>query len=88
MSTFERIAKKILLAQINANFSSGDDISSDDETQGDESDSDGLKEVRQREESAATDEDGKCVSSKQHTASILQWCIFLKNQGRIQFQSS
>lgn len=54
-----RIAKKILLAQINANFSSGDDISSDDETQEDESDSDGLKEVRQREERGATDEDGE-----------------------------
>lgn len=70
MSTFERIAKKILLAQINANFSSGDDISSDDETQEDESDSDGLKEVRQRRERAATDEDGKSFSSKQRAASF------------------
>lgn len=64
LSTFERIAKKILLAQINANLSSGDDISSSDETQEDESDSDGLKEVRRREERSATDEDGECFSSK------------------------
>lgn len=70
MSTLERIAKKILLAQINANFSSGDDISSDDETQEDESDSDGLKEVRQRGERAATDEDGKSFSSKQRAVSF------------------
>lgn len=63
LSIFERIAKKILLAQINANFSSTDDISSDSETQGDESDSDGHKEVRQREESSAIDEDGKCFPS-------------------------
>ncbi|XP_068456969.1 transcriptional regulator ATRX-like [Clinocottus analis] len=33
-----RIAKKILLAQIKANYSSGDDISSDEETQDDELD--------------------------------------------------
>lgn len=48
------------MAQINANFSSADDISSDEETQGGESESDVLKEVRQREESSATDEDGEC----------------------------
>lgn len=65
-STFERIAKKILLAQIKANYSSGDDISSDDETQTqeDESESDGLKEVRHRIEDDPTDENGKSVSSK------------------------
>lgn len=58
-STFERIAKKILLAQIKANYSSGDDISSDEETQEEGSESDGDKEVKQRNEGNATDENGK-----------------------------
>lgn len=58
-STFERIAKKILLAQIKANYSSGDDISSDEETQEEGSESDGEKEVKQRNEDNATDENGK-----------------------------
>lgn len=58
-STFERIAKKILLAQIKANYSSGDDISSDEETQEEGSESDGDKEVKQRNEDNATDENGK-----------------------------
>lgn len=57
-STFERIAKKILLAQIKANYSSGDDISSDEETQEDESESEG-DEVKQSNEDNATDENGK-----------------------------
>lgn len=58
-STFERIAKKILLAQIKANYSSGDDISSDEETQEEGSESGGDKEVKQRNEDNATDENGK-----------------------------
>lgn len=58
-STFERIAKKILLAQIKANYSSGDDISSDEDTQEEGSESDGEKEVKQRNEDNATDENGK-----------------------------
>lgn len=58
-STFERIAKKMLLAQIKANYSSGDDISSDEETQDDESESDGDKEVKQGNEENGTDENGK-----------------------------
>uniref|UniRef100_A0A3Q3WU13 DNA helicase n=1 Tax=Mola mola TaxID=94237 RepID=A0A3Q3WU13_MOLML len=58
-STFERIAKKILLAQIKANYSSGDDISSDEETQEDESESDGDQEVKQGKKDKATDENGK-----------------------------
>uniref|UniRef100_A0A3B4UQ36 DNA helicase n=1 Tax=Seriola dumerili TaxID=41447 RepID=A0A3B4UQ36_SERDU len=56
-STFERIAKKMLLAQIKANYSSGDDISSDEDTQEDESDeSDDDKEVRQGNKESGTDE--------------------------------
>lgn len=72
-STFERIAKKILLAQIKANYSSGDDISSDEETQEDESESDGDQEVKQGKKDKATDENGKsslwassCASFKKH----------------------
>lgn len=52
----------MLLAQIKANYSSGDDISSDEdeETQDDESDSDGEKEVKQGNEDAA-EENGKYI---------------------------
>lgn len=46
-STFERIAKKILLAQIKANLSASDDMSWDDETQTDDSKSDGDQEVKE-----------------------------------------
>ncbi|KAM7374138.1 hypothetical protein PAMP_006813 [Pampus punctatissimus] len=58
-----RIAKKMLLAQIKANYSSGDDISSDDETQEDESESEGDKEVKQGNEDNGTDEDGEDLPS-------------------------
>lgn len=58
-STFERIAKKILLAQIKANYSSGDELSSDEETQEDESESDADKKVKQGNEDNSTDENGK-----------------------------
>ncbi|KAM7397771.1 hypothetical protein PAMA_005884 [Pampus argenteus] len=58
-----RIAKKMLLAQIKANYSSGDDISSDDETQEDESESEGDKEVKQGNEDNGTDEDGEDLAS-------------------------
>lgn len=56
-STFERIAKKMLLAQIKANYSSGDDISSDEETE-DESESED-EEGKQGNEDNETDENGK-----------------------------
>ena len=58
-STFERIAKKMLLAQIKASYSSGDDISSDEETQEDDSESEGEKEVKQGKEDNGTNENGK-----------------------------
>ncbi|KAM6907548.1 LOW QUALITY PROTEIN: transcriptional regulator ATRX-like [Xenentodon cancila] len=58
-----RIAKKVLLAQIKANYSSGDDISSDDETQEDESESDG-DEVKQDNEDDGTSEYGKDLASE------------------------
>lgn len=58
-STFERIAKKILLAQINANCSSSDDISSDEESLEDESESAGDQEVREGSEENTTDENGE-----------------------------
>ncbi|XP_067463826.1 transcriptional regulator ATRX-like [Thunnus thynnus] len=57
-----RIAKKILLAQIKANYSSGDDISSDDEAQEDESESEG-DEVKQTNEDNGTDENGEDLAS-------------------------
>lgn len=61
-STFERIAKKILLAQIKANLSSSDDMSWDEETQADESESDGDREVGEGDEKNAAVGDGKSVS--------------------------
>lgn len=67
-STFERIAKKMLLAQIKANYSSDDDISSDEETQ--ESESEGDKEVKQGNEDNGTDENGKSFFF------FLKWHIF------------
>ena len=58
-SIFERIAKKILLAQIKANYSSDDDdISSDDDMQEEESESEGA-EVKQGNEENGTDGNGK-----------------------------
>ncbi|KAI3373536.1 hypothetical protein L3Q82_022139 [Scortum barcoo] len=63
-STFERIAKKMLLAQIKANYSSGDDISSDEETQEDESETDGDKEFKQGNEDNGTDENGEDLASE------------------------
>lgn len=65
-STFERIAKKMLLAQIKANYSSGDDISSEEDTQEDDSESEGDREEKQGNENNGTDEKGKsfCFFSK------------------------
>uniref|UniRef100_A0A8D3B6P2 DNA helicase n=1 Tax=Scophthalmus maximus TaxID=52904 RepID=A0A8D3B6P2_SCOMX len=57
------IAKKMLLAQIKANYSSGDDISSDEETQEDESESDGDKGVKRTTEENGADENGKLGTS-------------------------
>uniref|UniRef100_A0A4W6FL56 DNA helicase n=1 Tax=Lates calcarifer TaxID=8187 RepID=A0A4W6FL56_LATCA len=54
-----KIAKKMLLAQIKANYSSGDDISSDEETQEGESESEGDKGVKQGNEDNGADENGK-----------------------------
>ncbi|XP_076606647.1 transcriptional regulator ATRX-like [Chaetodon auriga] len=59
-----RIAKKMLLAQIKANFSSADDISSDEETQEDESESDGDKEVKQGCEDIGTEENEEDLPSE------------------------
>ncbi|XP_041807750.1 transcriptional regulator ATRX-like isoform X2 [Chelmon rostratus] len=58
-----RIAKKMLLAQIKANFSSADEISSDEETQEDESESDG-DEIKQSNEEHGTDENGEDLPSE------------------------
>lgn len=49
-STFKRIAKQLLLAQIKANLSSDGDISSEGETQEDQSESDGDGEPSQGNE--------------------------------------
>ncbi|XP_029376110.1 transcriptional regulator ATRX-like [Echeneis naucrates] len=59
-----RIAKKMLLAQIKANYSSGDDISSDEETQEDDSESDDAKEVRPDNEDSGTDDNGEELPSE------------------------
>nr|XP_046267251.1 transcriptional regulator ATRX-like isoform X2 [Scatophagus argus] len=59
-----RIAKKMLLAQIKANYSSGDDISSDEETQEDESESEGDKEVKLSNEENGTDENVPDLTSE------------------------
>ncbi|XP_061595930.1 transcriptional regulator ATRX-like isoform X2 [Cololabis saira] len=58
-----RIAKKMLLAQIKANYSSGDDISSDDETQDDPSESEG-DEVKRDNRDDGTSECGKDLASE------------------------
>ncbi|XP_029924260.1 transcriptional regulator ATRX-like isoform X2 [Myripristis murdjan] len=54
-----RIAKKMLLAQIKANYSSGEDISSDEGTEEDESESVGEEEVKEGREDIGTDENGE-----------------------------
>uniref|UniRef100_A0A3Q4MWX8 DNA helicase n=1 Tax=Neolamprologus brichardi TaxID=32507 RepID=A0A3Q4MWX8_NEOBR len=54
-STFERIAKKLLLAQIQSNYSSGDEISSDEETQEDESGSLSDKEIKRGNDEYVSD---------------------------------
>ncbi|XP_070773018.1 transcriptional regulator ATRX-like [Enoplosus armatus] len=59
-----RIAKKMLLAQIKANYSSCDDITSDEETQEDDSESEGAKKVRQGNEDNGTDENGIDLASE------------------------
>lgn len=51
-STFERIAKNMLLAQINL-------PSSDEETQEDDSESEGEKAVKQSKDDSGADENGK-----------------------------
>ncbi|XP_040005999.1 transcriptional regulator ATRX-like isoform X2 [Xiphias gladius] len=59
-----RIAKKMLLAQIKANYSSGDDISSDEETQEEETESEDDKEVKLGNEDNGTDENGEDLASQ------------------------
>ncbi|XP_054610392.1 transcriptional regulator ATRX-like [Dunckerocampus dactyliophorus] len=58
-----RIAKKILLAQINANFSSGDDLSSDVETQDDESASETERELKQASVENEPEKNGESMAS-------------------------
>lgn len=67
------------MAQIKANYSSGDDISSDEETQEDESESEGDKEVKQSNEDNATDENGKYAFVLSRTF-VVTLCVFLKAQ--------
>ncbi|XP_068186981.1 transcriptional regulator ATRX-like isoform X4 [Antennarius striatus] len=57
-----RIAKKMLLAQIKASYSSDDDFSSDDETQKDESESE-ADEIKQSNEDSETDENAEDLPS-------------------------
>ncbi|XP_054482143.1 transcriptional regulator ATRX-like isoform X2 [Anoplopoma fimbria] len=52
-----RIAKKMLLAQIKANYSSGDDISSDEETQEDESEDEKVKPGKKDNETDENEEE-------------------------------
>ncbi|XP_041656865.1 transcriptional regulator ATRX-like isoform X2 [Cheilinus undulatus] len=59
-----RIAKKILLAQIKANYSSDDDISSDEETQDDESELEVSQEDKQQSEDENTDKNGEDSTSE------------------------
>ncbi|XP_058482955.1 transcriptional regulator ATRX-like isoform X2 [Solea solea] len=59
-----RIAKKMLLAQIKANYSSGDDISSDEETLEEESESEVDKEIKQSIEENGADESGEDLTSE------------------------
>ncbi|KAM4619994.1 transcriptional regulator ATRX-like isoform 2-T2 [Polymixia lowei] len=54
-----RIAKKMLLAQIKANYSSEEDISSDEETQEDDSESEDGAEVKEGPECDNTDDNGE-----------------------------
>ncbi|XP_061903970.1 transcriptional regulator ATRX-like isoform X3 [Entelurus aequoreus] len=58
-----RIAKKILLAQINANLSSDDDLSSDVETQDDGPASEAEKELRQASVDSGQEENGENLAS-------------------------
>ncbi|XP_076024816.1 ATRX chromatin remodeler, like [Genypterus blacodes] len=59
-----RIAKNMLLAQIKANYSSGEDISSDEETQEDESDSEG-DEFKEQRDDIGTDETGDSTQASE-----------------------
>ncbi|XP_060941507.1 transcriptional regulator ATRX-like isoform X2 [Limanda limanda] len=58
-----RIAKKMLLAQIKANYSSGDEIYSEEETP-EESESDGSDEVKQGNQEKGADKNGKDLVSQ------------------------
>lgn len=67
----------MLLAQIKANYSSGDDVSSEEETQGDDSED---EKVKQGNEDMEIDENGKyyfCFLKKQISSFPL---VYLKNK--------
>ncbi|XP_072230790.1 transcriptional regulator ATRX-like [Leuresthes tenuis] len=59
-----RIAKKMLLAQIRADYSSVDDISSEEETQEDDSESEGDKEAKKGNKGNGANEDGEDRASE------------------------
>ncbi|KAM9728822.1 transcriptional regulator ATRX-like [Menidia menidia] len=59
-----RIAKKMLLAQIKADYSSADDISSDEETQEDDSESEGDKEADKANGDEAANQNGEDPASE------------------------
>ncbi|XP_047462264.1 transcriptional regulator ATRX-like isoform X2 [Mugil cephalus] len=63
-----RIAKKMLLAQIKANYSSGDDISSDEESREEDSEAEFSKEVKEGNADNGTDENGADLSSESSDA--------------------
>ncbi|XP_034461776.1 transcriptional regulator ATRX-like [Hippoglossus hippoglossus] len=59
-----RIAKKMLLAQIKANYSSGDEIYSEEDTPEEESESEGGDEVKQGNQENGADENGEDLASQ------------------------
>ncbi|KAK0152944.1 Transcriptional regulator ATRX [Merluccius polli] len=67
-----RIAKKILMAQIKANYSSGDDLSSDEDTQEEDSVSEadeGIKEGGEEDDDDDDDEEEQSVAGSQGSRS-------------------
>ncbi|XP_026183352.1 transcriptional regulator ATRX-like [Mastacembelus armatus] len=68
-----RIAKKMLLAQIRANYSSSDEISSNEETHGDESESEGDKVDRQGNDDDKTDQNGEDLTSNSSDTAMSEW---------------
>lgn len=93
-STFERIAKKILLAQIKANLSASDDMSWDDETQTDDSKSDGNREVQEGDDDDnAPLGDGKFFQKISHSKFVdiiwaLMWLEFNTNLAGVEQETT